>query len=54
MEALEALSVGYLIGGKLYPEIVEQADEALPGSWFPVHDGNRVWHVLDMADCRRT
>ena len=54
MEDLEALSVGYIIGGKLYGDIVEQAFSAPEDAWYTYRNGHQEWEYLMMADCRGT
>ena len=54
MKALETLSVGYIIGGKLYGDIVEQADSAPEDAWWTYRNKNQKWRYLEMADCRTT
>ena len=60
MEELESLSVGYIIGGKLYADIVEQAFSAPEDAWYTYRNGRKAnqfateWKYLMMADCRGT
>ena len=60
MEDLEALSVGYIIGGKLYGDIVEQASSAPEDAWYTYRNNRKAnqfameWQYLEMADCRGT
>jgi hypothetical protein len=54
MEDLESLSVGYIIGGKLYRDIVEQADSALEDAWLTYGNDHQQWQYLEMADRRGT
>ncbi len=54
MEDLESLSVGYIIGGKLYRDVVEQADSALEDAWHTYRNDHQQWQYLEMADRRGT
>ncbi len=54
MEDLESLSVGYIIGGKLYRDIVERADSAPQDAWDTYHNDHQEWQYLEMADRRGT
>ena len=55
MEDLEALSVGYIIGGKLYGDITRQADSAPEDAWSIYSNNERnKWQYLEFADRRGT
>ena len=54
MEGLESLSVGYIIGGKLYGDIIEKAFSAPEDAWYNYRNNHQEWQYLKMADCRQT
>jgi len=54
MEDLESLSVGYIIGGKLYEDIIEQAFSTPKDAWYKYRNNHQEWQYLEMANCRGT
>jgi len=54
MEYLESLSVGYIVGGKLYSDIVEQASSASEDAWLTYRNDHQQWQYLEMTDRRGT
>jgi len=55
MKDLEALSVGYIIAGKLYRDIVEQADSAPEDEWSVYKNKEDTkWQYIEMSDRRGT
>lgn len=52
MAHMETLAVGYIIGGKLYSDLVEQAESAPMDAWWTYRNGHMEWQYLEMADCR--
>lgn len=54
MELCEDLEVGYIVGGRLYEDIVEQADSAPHDAWWTYRNAHQEWQYLEMADSRST
>lgn len=60
MKDLEELTVGYIIGGKLYGDIARQASSAPEDAWYTYRSNRKAnqfateWQYLEMADCRGT
>ncbi|MFV1969002.1 MAG: IS1380 family transposase [Pirellulaceae bacterium] len=54
MEYLESLSVGYIISGKLYRDVVEQASSAPEDAWLAYRNDHQQWQYLEMTDRRGT
>lgn len=51
-ESLERLNVGYIATGKLYGDIVENADNRSEDNWFLYDNGKVKWQVTSFIDQR--
>ena len=52
MAHLETLGVGYIVAGKLYKGIVDEAHSAPLDAWSTYRNDHQEWQYLEMADCR--
>lgn len=52
MKDLEAIGVGYLIGGKVYGDVLEAAGTVEAAHWSTYTNDHQKWEYLDFWDCR--
>lgn len=52
MQGLEEIGVGYLIGGKVYGDVLEAAGTVEPSHWSTYSNDHQKWEYLDFWDCR--
>lgn len=48
------LQIGFIVGGKMYPDIKEKIDETPNECFFEYKLGRKVWFTLDFVDQRKT
>lgn len=48
------LGIGFIVGGKMYPDIKKKIDETPDSSFVEYKLGRKVWYTLDFTDCRKS
>lgn len=53
-ELFEDLGIGYICGGKLYPDIKGYISQVDPSAWQLYENNHQIWEYVEFGDCRRS